>query len=50
MGYDGGESFHFDFEPNGVPLDSENLKENCNHDHVPFNLKGNIAFSDFSVI
>ena len=32
MGYGYGDSFSFDFEPNG---------ENCNHDHIPFDLKGN---------
>ena len=48
MGYDRGDSFPFDFEPNGIPFGSENRKENCNHDHIPFNLKGkgNIVFSE----
>ena len=47
MGYDRGDSFPFDFEPNGIPLGSENRKENCHHDHIPFNGKvnGNIVFS-----
>ena len=47
MGYDRGDSFPFDFEPNGNPFGSENRKENCHHDHIPFNVKGNanIVFS-----
>ena len=40
MGYDRDDSFSFDFEPNGFPL-VQNQKENCHHDHIPFNLKGN---------
>ena len=40
MGYDGGDSFPFDFEPNGFPFGSK-LKGKCRHDHIPFNLKGN---------
>ena len=46
MGYDRGYSFHFKFEPNGIPFGSKS-KENCHHDHIPFNLKGkgNIVFS-----
>ena len=47
MGYDRGDSFPFDFEPDGIPFGSENKKENCHHDHIPFNVKGNgnIVFS-----
>ena len=47
MGYDRGDSFPFDFEPNGIPFGSENRKENCHHDHIPFNKEGNgnIVFS-----
>ena len=47
MGYDRGDSFPFDFEPNGIPFGSENRKENCHHDHIPFNVKGkgDIVFS-----
>ena len=41
MGYDRGDSFPFDFEPNGSFHFVQNLKENCHHDHIPFNLKGN---------
>ena len=38
MGYDRGDSFPFDrIEINLV----QNRKENCHHDHIPFNLKGN---------
>ena len=93
MGYDGGDSFPFNFELNGIPFGSkskgklsppsyliqfhytektifsfpfklngtvlllilnqiefhlvQNRKENCHHDHIPFNVKGNgnIVFS-----
>ena len=41
MGYDYDDSFPFDFESKGIPFGSENRKENCQHDHIPFNLKGN---------
>ena len=46
MGYDRGDSFSFDFEPNRNPFGSK-TKGNCQHDHIPFNLKGNgnIVFS-----
>ena len=46
MGYDRGHSFPFDFELNRIPFDSKS-KENCHHDHIPFNVKGigNIFFS-----
>ena len=37
MGYDRGDSFPFDFEVHLV----QNRKENCYHDHIPFDLKGN---------
>ena len=39
-------SFRFS-EPNGIPFCSENRKENCHHDHIPFNVRGNgnIVFS-----
>ena len=47
MGYDHGDSFPFDFEPNGILLD-QNQKENCHHDHIPFNMKG-IGSTVFSV-
>ena len=47
MGYDCGDSFLFDFGPNEIQFGSENRKENCHHDHIPFNVKGNgnIVFS-----
>ena len=32
MEYDGGDSFPFDFESNGIPIRSENWKENYPHD------------------
>ena len=41
MGYDRGGSVPSDFEPNGISFGSENLKENCHHDHIPLNFKGN---------
>ena len=52
MGYDRGDSFSFDFEPNGIPFGSENRKENCHHDHIPSNVKGNgnIVFSVYWAI
>jgi len=50
MGYDRGDSRPFDFEPNRIPFGSENRKENCHHNHIPFNVKrnGNIV-SQFKV-
>ena len=47
MEYDRGDSFRFDFEPNRITFGSENRKENCHHDHIPLNVKGNgnIVFS-----
>ena len=46
MGYDRGDSYHFDIEPNGIPFGSIS-KGNSNHDYIPFNVKGNknIVFS-----
>ena len=46
MEYDCGDSFILDSELNGIPFGS-NWKENCHHDHIPFNVKGNrnIVFS-----
>ena len=46
MGYDRGDSFPFDFEPNGNPF-GLNRKVSRHHDHIPFNVKenGNIVFS-----
>ena len=50
MGSDRGDSFPFDFERNGIPFGSENRKENCHHDHISFNVKGNgnIVFSIYT--
>ena len=61
IGYDRGDSFPYTLdgiwswwqfffrfsEPNGIPFGSENRKEICHHDHIPFNVKGNgnIVFS-----
>ena len=38
MGSDGGDSFPFDIEPNGVPF---------HQDHIPFDVKGigNVVFT-----
>ena len=49
-GCDHGDSFPFDFEPNGIPFGS--LVENCHHDHIPFNVIGNrnIVFSMWSIL
>ena len=46
MGYDRGDNFPLDFEPNEIPFGSKS-KLNCQHDHIPFNLigNGNIVFS-----
>ena len=47
MGYDRGDSFPFNFL-NQIDFHLvQNRKENCNHDHIPLNLKGNgnIVFS-----
>ena len=46
MGYDRGDSFPFDFEPDGIPFDSKS-KGNLSPRHIPFNVKGNgnIVFS-----
>ena len=50
MRYDRGDSFPFDFEPNGIPFGSKSRKENCPHDHIPFKMQGNgnIVFSVYS--
>ena len=50
MGYDRGDSFPFNFEPNGIPISSKS-KGNCHHDYIPFNSKGNgnIVFSVYGV-
>ena len=47
MGYDRDDSFPYDFEPNRISFGSESRKENCHHDHIPFNMKenGNIVLS-----
>ena len=39
MGYDRGDSFPFNFEPNGIPFGSKS-KGRRYHDHIPFNMKG----------
>ena len=46
LGYDRGDGFPLDFEPNGFTFDS-NRNENYHHDYIPFNVKriGSIVFS-----
>ena len=41
MEQDCGDSSLFNFEKNWIPFGSTERKENCHHDHIPFNLKGN---------
>ena len=41
MGDEREDSFPFNSEPNENLYGSENQKENCPHDHIPLNLKGN---------
>ena len=41
MGYDRGDSFPFDFLNQMDFHLVQNQKENCHHDHIPFNSKGN---------
>ena len=50
MGYDLGDSFPFNFEPNEISLGSENRKKNCHQDHIPFNVKrnGNVVLSVYT--
>ena len=40
MGHDRGDSFLFDFEPNGRPFGLKS-KGKLHHDHIPFNMEGN---------
>ena len=49
MGYDRSDSFPLGYEPNEIHL-VQNRKENCHHDHIPFNMKenGNIVFSVYT--
>ena len=46
MGYDRGDSFPFDFEPNEIPFGSKSKGKQSPY-HIPFNVKGNgnIVFS-----
>ena len=41
MGYDRGDSFPFDFLNQMEFHLVQNRKENCHHDHIPLNVKGN---------
>ena len=47
MGYDRGDSVSFDFLNQMEFHLVQNRKQNCHHDHIPFNVKGNrnIVFS-----
>ena len=49
MGYDRGDSFPFNFEPNGILFGSKSKEKLCQHDHIPFNVKRNrnIVFSEW---
>ena len=51
MGYDRGDSFIFNFKPNGIHL-VQNRKENCHHNYIPFIVKGNgkIVFSVYMYV
>ena len=52
MGYDRGDSFPFDFEPNGIPFGSKSKRKMSPRsmvDHIPFNVKGNEKNSFLSV-
>ena len=40
MGYDHGDSFPLDFLNQKDFHLVQNRKENCHHDHIPFNVKG----------
>ena len=40
MGYNRGDSVPFDFEPNRFHM-AQNRKEDCHHDYIQLNLKGN---------
>ena len=40
MGYDSGDSFPFDLNQMEIHL-VQDRKENCHHDHIPFNVKEN---------
>ena len=48
MEYDRGDSFPFDLSQMEFHL-VQNQKENCHHDHIPFNVKGNGKYSFHSV-
>ena len=50
MGYDRGDSFPSDFEPNGISFGSEIRKENCHQDHISSNIKENriLVFSVYT--
>ena len=37
MGYNHGDNFPFDFEPNGISI----WRKNRQHDYIPFTVKGN---------
>ena len=41
--------FHLILNTNEILFGSKNRKENCHHDHIPFNAKGNIVFSVYHV-
>ena len=41
MGYERGDSFPFDFLNQVEFYLVQNQKENCRHNHIPFNVEGN---------
>ena len=41
MGYDRGDSFPFDFGPNGFPFGSKSKVKLSPRSYIPFNVKGN---------
>ena len=47
MEYDRGESFLFDFEPNGIPFGSENRKENCHPPIISHSIKKEREYESF---
>jgi len=47
MGSDCGDSFPFDFEPNGITFDSKS-KENRHHDHIPLNGSGAVITRNYA--
>ena len=49
MGYDRGDSFPFDYEPNGIPFGSENRKEKLSPRSYPIHCERKWKYSFLSV-